>query len=205
MARLVALGCSYTYGDGFEDCVSSTSSPPSVFAWPKLVSDQLGIECVNRSKSGIGNIEILHRLLTTELLETDIVVIMWSHFSRDVKFTENGGVEKYDLTSPLMEHWVKLHATPGDHDFNIRSWFNIHHANCYLKSRNIKCVNTFYPEFAYHDGKIRKPAFIDFVLHLTNWKVLDSNSGAHPHPGKQSQQYVANELIKIINNLNPNK
>jgi len=59
--RLIAFGCSYTYGAGLEDCFTPPIGHgpiPSKFAWPQLVANELNMECINMSSSGASNKEI---------------------------------------------------------------------------------------------------------------------------------------------------
>jgi hypothetical protein len=49
--RLIAFGCSNTYGEGLEDCwipeFRKHGPKPSKVAWPQILADKMGRECVN--------------------------------------------------------------------------------------------------------------------------------------------------------------
>jgi hypothetical protein len=74
MSRLVAFGCSYTYGKDLEK--------PNQDSWPSVLAGLLNLECVNQSIVGAGNLEILWNILNFDFQDDDQVFIMWSHFTR---------------------------------------------------------------------------------------------------------------------------
>ena len=76
MKRIIAHGCSCTYGHSLEDCVDpvDTALPgpaPSKMAYPQLIADTLGRECINASTPGIGNLNILRNILNFDYQEDD--------------------------------------------------------------------------------------------------------------------------------------
>ncbi|NBP59254.1 hypothetical protein EBU71_22405, partial [bacterium] len=86
MPRLVAFGCSYTFGEGLPDTYPipelHKDRVPSLQAWPAHLGKKLNLESINYGWGGSGNAEILLRLLKTKIYSDDIVVIQWSHFTR---------------------------------------------------------------------------------------------------------------------------
>ena len=86
--RLVAFGCSNTFGQALPDiwdhkkneCIFNQG--PSKYAWPQLLANKLDIECVNISKPGASNKEIWYNIVNTEFKKNDIVIILWSHLNR---------------------------------------------------------------------------------------------------------------------------
>ena len=86
MPTVWATGCSYTYGHGLKDCHVDPDIPgpePSKYAWPQLVADRLGYECVNVSKPGLGAKGAWHLLIANQQLfkPNDILVVMWPDYS----------------------------------------------------------------------------------------------------------------------------
>lgn len=141
--RVVAFGCSHTYGHGLSDCIKDEFLPgeqPSKFAYPNVLANKLGIECVNNSSPGASNLEILLTILEFNFLPEDLVVVMWSHTDRGLLFTE----EKQELkimpwllrddlsTHPrgILFNWLnnpKKINTPRDSLIDIaRSFYEIH-------------------------------------------------------------------------------
>ena len=88
MPRLVAFGCSYTYGEALPDCydpATGRAGPhPSMFAWPKLLADKLNVECVNCGEPAFSNAAILSHILDFKFCHDDICAILWTFKSRDI-------------------------------------------------------------------------------------------------------------------------
>ena len=84
MNRLVAFGCSHTYGEGLKDCWvnGKAGKLPSKYAWPQLLADRLKRRCFNKSMEGASNKFIWHKILNTEFTDKDIVVILWTYYNR---------------------------------------------------------------------------------------------------------------------------
>jgi hypothetical protein len=79
--RLIAFGCSLTFGHGLPDHTDD-SRKPSKFAWPQILADLLKRKCVNISDLGNSNKEIWHDAVSFDFLESDIVFINWSYIER---------------------------------------------------------------------------------------------------------------------------
>jgi hypothetical protein len=137
MQRLIAFGASNTYGQGLEDCHVPPCDPgpsPSKFAWPSILSQQMGLECKNMSDPGASNAHIIEELLKFKFEPDDIIVVMWTDPYRDILHKN----EKETITlahwqqdpSINIKEWVLLH---NDYDMSLRSWKTIHHAYVYLK------------------------------------------------------------------------
>lgn len=100
MSRLIASGCSYTYGHGLSDCDygglntedDSAIHTASLFAWPQLAATRLGVECVNLAQPGQGNKYICHSILSYQIEPGDIVVPAWSFFSRNCIIPDQGTI-----------------------------------------------------------------------------------------------------------------
>ncbi len=117
MNRLVAFGCSNTYGEGLTDCwVDKNGQPtmkqkgshgqkPSKYAWPRLVSDDLGRKCVNFAVPGASNKHILDIILHTKYVKGDIVVVMWSYFDRYCVFLEK---ERQDWRGGAIQRFMPM-------------------------------------------------------------------------------------------------
>src|SRR6056297_1807791 len=83
--RLVAFGCSNTYGHGLSDCINKDRSPgpyPSKDAWPSVLSEKLNRECVNYGIPGASNKGIWEYITRVRLSPRDIVVVLWTYHER---------------------------------------------------------------------------------------------------------------------------
>ena len=150
MPRLVTFGCSFVYGHGLPDCYNTDGSAgpnPSKFAWPQLLADKLGYECVNLSRCGSGNFEIFLKVLQTEFLPDDLVIIAWSFFPRFDYYTmlniEGEGrrvplsVDKSDIFSNIVAEQLRINENYPEKNF-WDNWLTIHHCELLLNSKNIK-------------------------------------------------------------------
>jgi len=197
MPRLVTFGCSYTVGQMLDDNhhLPPVPSVPSMYAWPNILANTLGYQCVNNAVNGAGNLEILWKILNTKLRSDDVVCIGWSHFTRDIIFDPELEVKRVQSDDEnLSKHWLLTHT---DYDINIRNWLHIHHANQYLRTLGIKV----YHNPCAHDVNINElPANLS-IDNFTGvrFTILDfGHDGAHPGPN--SHKEYANNVYKYMTN-----
>jgi len=135
MSRVVAFGCSYTYGQGLEDCHVEPNLPgpqPSKFAWPRLVAKELNYECVNMGTPAFSNLAILNSMLNFTFQPDDIVLVMWSFKTRDMEFKKSD-------TNVHKGRWLPNYiSTQNIYDLVIKGYLHIHHADCFLKLKGLK-------------------------------------------------------------------
>ena len=65
MSRLIAFGCSYTYGFELPDC-PTIFDPPSKMGFPNIVGKSLNLEVINKSDTGASQKQIAATILETE-------------------------------------------------------------------------------------------------------------------------------------------
>jgi len=144
MKRLVAFGCSNTYGVGLRDCWKATGAPlaragdlPSQYAWPKILADLLERICCNNSISSASNLEILQTILSYKFVSDDIVVVLWTFSDRDMVFVPGElPIRLHAYSDPsLLKPWAEVHNT---YDLKMRTWLQIHHAYHYIKNIGVK-------------------------------------------------------------------
>ena len=87
MNRLLAFGCSHTYGESLPDCLPpkgfvAPMPPPSQFAWPNLLAKKLNRECVNLASCGASNKQIHYNIVNTNFENDDLVLVLWTQHSR---------------------------------------------------------------------------------------------------------------------------
>lgn len=86
--RLVAIGCSHTYGHGCPDVTCygderDNSQAKSVYAWPNVLGRKLGIpEVMNISGGGWSNKAIWHACNNFSFHKDDLVVVLWTYDHR---------------------------------------------------------------------------------------------------------------------------
>lgn len=85
--RVIAFGCSNTYGYGLQDCYEGKNKKEpglyaSSYAWPSILSGLLNLNIINMSSPGASNKEIWHEIVNFEFEPTDLVFTMWTGFYR---------------------------------------------------------------------------------------------------------------------------
>lgn len=141
--RLIAFGCSLTYGAGLSDCFVPPDRPgpyPSKKSWPYLISLALGVDCINQSRPGSSNKEIWHSIVSFDFQEDDIVFIMWSY------------PERTCVLHPTKDKSQQIGPWAGTGDLFYKQFYSeydsrtmsrlfVNHANLFLKSKRLKIVN----------------------------------------------------------------
>jgi hypothetical protein len=211
MNRLIAFGCSNTYGHGLSDCIDPPFNPgpePSKYAWPSHLAKLLNLNLVNKSICGASNFEILYNILNFKFEPTDSVIILWTTFARDLLFLNNSELPKYPLLKPIgtwmtkekngidIKPWLMLY---NSYDLIIRSLFHIHHAENYLENLNLKnksfvIDNTLIsniPNF-FKFKNIETTYLRDILLYD---KALDGN-----HPGPIAHKKLAELFFNFYDN-----
>lgn len=133
---LLSSGCSWT-DPNFKSLDSSLeeSERGGWPMWPKLMADQLDLNCINYAKSGAGNDFILHSLIKG-LFEygdqVDTVVVLWSAIDRlffynqhtsprsDILFAINS--DKFPETLEYKAQQMRRRSNNGLHDITKKFW-----------------------------------------------------------------------------------
>ena len=211
MSRLVAFGCSTTYGHGLPDCTIGTGAgpEPSQFAWPVKLAEKLGRTPVNMSKPGAGNTEILWKMFNFDFEPDDLCIVMWSYFTRSELFMytddPNGMRIRENRDNPrfyqdediFLDHNIIANLLTMDHgarylnDLNIRSYAYI---GPYRVSSKDKIVSgEFY--FKTND-RINIPNLdLSFCIRQC---VVDQGLDII-HPGVKTHELIAETLYEKIN------
>jgi len=218
--RLVAFGCSHTYGEGLPDCIPPVEfnkmTPPSKFAWPEILANKLSVECWNKSKCGISNKNISEIVLDTPLQKDDIVVILWTSILRTCFFTSNDPINV--IPSYASKEFVKEHKSRDHlvaHKFNLKyyrefyfqenleheSFQVIDHAKRYLDDKGIKNYHFNFQRKGGHDPidsllPKTKPYWFE-VPYTTVYLTHDYGADNH-HPGVKAQKNMAVQIYKSI-------
>ena len=198
--RLVASGCSITFGHGLKDCYSGKrkigpGDKPSEYAWPSVLADILGLECVNLSSPGASNKRIAHTLCSTELTDTDLVIVNWSYANRYCVITEN--------------EIIDLGFFKGRHKIN-KSFMNLADANDLMLD---SILRVDYTKLLLDKNKITNFHTLsnkkDFNSY-TNKNMLTTSMGPirdmfplaidKSHPGREAHAYFAEEIYREIQN-----
>lgn len=138
--RLIALGCSHTYGHGLEDCFfppHGYGPEPSKLAWPNQLSQLLEIEqTVNLALPGCSNKYICHAASCFDFKPTDLVVVLWTYNDRT-------GIFKSQDDYYIIAHWKDskyskkfIKSYYSNYDISFQNSIYINYLKLLLKQKN---------------------------------------------------------------------
>lgn len=223
MARIVAFGCSFTYGEGLPDW-DKIKRLPSRFAWPAVIGKKLDYEVLNQGIPGGGNKQCAMKVLDTEFDEDDIAIFYWTFWHRDVIFRENKGkrcdlkilpsqnenfkeYKKHDK-SILQFYYTKAYD-PFHCFIEDIAWIN--HAKYHLDGLGVKNFHFTVMPIPYTEpglGLLSLRTLRKRKIHLPKWNKVDFVQLCHRkfqvdempdgHPGVKTQSIMANKILKVI-------
>lgn len=210
MTKLVAFGCSFTYGTALPD---ATDTKCSNMAWPALVAEKMNIAHVNVGVPGASNDLILHNIVNFENFNKgDHVIIAWTFMYRALLFNDNSSIDNImpNRSRTLYSKekgdikWENFYKVHGDYDLYIRTLKNMHHAMYYLLSKEIKLTNLSIDPWQRRWKDLpniyKKNMKVDTTdIDVKKIKVDTGSDGLHP--GIQSHINISN----IIYNLHKEK
>lgn len=195
MSRLITFGCSFVYGHGLPDChipPNLQGPEPSKMGWPNMLADKLGYECVNKAEVGMGNFEILLKLLDTKLEPDDIVIIGFTYFPRFDRYrmTDKEGNGKIIAKDFRSQRDMVVNMLGSDHYPEKNYWDNwlcIQHCELYLSSKNIKYI--IYQNVQKLNQEVRPKKFIDLKNFWNEGHlILVDLANDLRHPGIESNR-----------------
>ncbi len=207
--RIVAFGCSITYGQSMEDN-HPENIVPSQYAWPQQLANIVGTEAINKGQMGAGCKEILNIILDFEFKPSDVVVIAWSYPERWSIISEDNNVKQIgpwmweNYKKPLLN---KVTATANvyyeyiwnEYDSFLDQRRNIKFAKLYLDSIGIKSYHTTIIDEEYKNKKWFDISLLDIGIRnyiKSNTRALDGL-----HPGQEAHHKIANEFWNKTNGL----
>jgi hypothetical protein len=194
--RIIAFGCSCTYGHGLSDCLTDdkvTQGPThSKLAYPSVLSKKLKCDYINLGKSGNSNKEIWHDVINFDFQKDDIAVVTWTYFSRFCIIKD----DSIKRINPWLDDSKAFYMNYSNrHDMIVDFYNRLNHLNFYLDSKGIKNYNFVIEEL---DKNIPKWNNTN-VLGL--FEMIDKAED-HCHPGTISHNKFAdkiyNEVIKSL-------
>ena len=200
MSRLVAFGCSYTYGHGLDDCITDRGHPgpyPSKFAWPQLLADKLNLTCVNMGQPGSSNKRIWKSIMDFDFRANDKVFVMWSNPNRHCIFYDNKTIEDIGpwIKTKVSRVFYKLIFSEYDqmNDLNLK----MSHVKYHLDSLGID-----HYQHPIRDWSVER--FARSVKTFNNITPFSYTSDMYPkaadnmHPGEEAHAFYAEEVYKIL-------
>jgi hypothetical protein len=209
--RIVAFGCSFTYGHGLPDCydvtINRSGFSASKLAWPQILANEMNADCINMSQPGASNKEILHTLLNFNFDASDVVIIMWSFIDRWCILKDYTLFDRLAIdgnVDAVMQYDKIFTVDDLQLDFIYRANF----AKFYLDNKNLKNhhVSVKPEEFCptvmpqWNAVSFSKMSLTEISKHTP--PALDTLSG-YPHPGVEAHSMAAmalhNELLDAYN------
>lgn len=206
MSRLIAFGCSNTFGQGLPDCHFVNKAGkfypglhPSKHAWPSKLGKLLGVDqVINMGKPGSSNKQIWHTIVNFEFNPDDFVVCHWSLIQRSCILYEHKDLLALGLW-PIPERHVGeayqryLSVTDSDYNLMIESCGLIDHAHFFLKNR----VQHFYHVVFKKDEFEKQPKWtsFDFITDAGYFNRQFPLALDNSHTGVQGHKELAKEIF----------
>jgi hypothetical protein len=199
--RLIALGCSHTYGHGLPDCFIPPDAAgviASKLAWPNHLAKLMNIDSViNLGWPGCSNKYILHSALNFEFNQNDLVVALWTFNDRTGIFqnsTEYDQIAWWDYTK-YSRKYMKNYYNQYDSDFQNTVYINYFYLYAKQKGLNYyySCLernSTVYKNMFLDD----KFVDLDFQKHRKKYKTALDGS----HMGVEGHLNWAKEWCQFI-------
>lgn len=216
MSRLIAFGCSNTFGESLPDAERDSSNPslaipgPSKYSWPFFLGNKINAHVVNLGINGGSNKQIWKLILNQEFKKSDIVVILWTSFYRTCFFSTS------NTTYRILPAWADIkHKRPKDEynfnknyyknfffeeNLNLESFLCIDHVKKYLDNKNIENYH-----FTFFRNSKRSPLPINnikqpiwFTSKLQPLEFIDDLASDNDHPSVLAHQDFANKIYEVI-------
>lgn len=143
MNRLIAFGCSLTFGHGLSDCHNPPHHPgyaPSEYAWPAVLSSLTNRQCINMATPGSSNKRIWKTIIDFDYEQSDIVFILWSFPDRTAILNKHNIKD----IGPWLNDTVSKNYyenSYSEYDALVQSQLFVSHANGIFKEKNITVYN----------------------------------------------------------------
>jgi hypothetical protein len=203
--RLVAFGCSLTYGYGLPGCYNIRTEDqgifPSKLAWPYLLAKLLDKKSTNLSDSGCSNKDIWNRVVNFKFKKNDTVIILWTYRYRNSVLKDKHTahyIKPYDVENDIISKNYYEHIFE-DYDATMMTRLFISQVNYFLKEKNINTYNLVIDKvdtnlLTLSDNTIPHiPVYFkDFFNNYP--KGVDGD-----HPGVEAHADFAKEIYKHVN------
>lgn len=205
MSRLIAFGCSHTYGQALKERETQ--------AWPYIVADRLNLECINEGVMGASITMMYHKLMNFDYQEGDKVVCLWSYPNRRHFYKskyESIDILPFQATHPERTTEEKHLRAATYYDILFTEYGNrfenkmmIHHSYNYLESIGVKSYHTYVLSFEdpslYFESKAGKVPYIK-----ANWhKIYHDGDRAedNSHGGVEVHKLFAKKIVDEISGV----
>lgn len=211
--RIVALGCSNTWGMGLPDIEDEdfVGKVPSKLAWPVLVGNKLNLKrkigehIINYGSVACSN-KFIHRKLTslTNLKKTDLVLILWTYHDRHCVFKneteELARIRPWHDDKPTKNYYKYHHS---QYDAELATAVFMDHSAFWLRNKKIKYrFATVFDGWKYNHSPYLnyKESYIDinFTKVHNNYIGKKMTAKDNIHPGVDMHRYVADQFYQSL-------
>ena len=218
--RIMAFGCSITYGEGLIDAQEKSPDlkklihegmPPksSKYAWPAALGVTLDCDVKNFGYPGTSNKNICNIVIQQKYKKNDIAVILWTNFSRTTFNTEKNkwfdigphslATRKKTKSSIFYKHLYY------DFNQNIENYSAINFAKLYLDSKGVKNYHFIWTTIPLEHMEV--PQWNSVDIQYINIRDSENPNYIHldyacddMHPGPQTQNLIAYTMYNTILN-----
>jgi len=202
MSRLIAFGCSLTYGHGLPDCHIAPHNPGPVaskLVWPEIVAQQLNRTCINMSSPGSSNKRIWHTIINFKFKKDDIAVILWSWEDRSAVLRDKKSVGD-------IGHWIESDSTQAHYqylytryDALVQTKLYVSHANFLLKEKAVPVYNLTIRKETAGIFKLSEQTTPHIPLYLwNNYKGRYPKALDNHHPGVECNRTFGNDVLQYM-------
>lgn len=170
MARLIAFGDSFTFGNDLHDWNEHTHTS-SLSTWPALLAKSLMLDYVCVAEPGSSNSSIARQVLSFDFDQTDVVILNWTWINRwdffngtDWETLRPSGTEK----SIFARYYYKFFQSEEWDKFETLKHIQLIHG--ILEQKNIKYISTAIDELVI-DSRWHCPEYINALMNLVSRKL----------------------------------
>jgi hypothetical protein len=197
--RIIAFGCSYTYGHGLPDCLSDDMITQglnhSKLAYPSKLAEKLDCDYINLGRSGNSNKEIWYDVMNFNFKKDDIAVITWTYFSRFCVIKSNS----IRRITPWKEEEKLFYMNYSSRkDMMIDFYCRLNHVNLHLNNSGIKNYS-----FVIDEPGTDIPKWSEATI-LGQFEMVDK-ANDKCHPGAVSHNRFANNIYNEVIKSLPDK
>lgn len=202
MKRLIAFGCSLTYGHGLADCYVDPHYPGPVaskLVWPEIVAQHLNRTCINMATPGSSNKRIWHNIVNFKFKKDDIVIILWSYQERFAILKNKDVVEdvgRWMESDTPRAYYQHLHT---EYDSLMQTKLYVSHANFILKDKAIPVYNLTVEKETTSIFKLPGHRVSHIPLYIwDNYRNKYPVAMDGTHPGVECNQVFAKDVLRYI-------
>jgi hypothetical protein len=181
------------------DCYIPPTEPgpnPSKLAWPSILANCLGRECINISSPGASNKKIWNDIIHFDYQQTDIVFVLWSYIARTSIIHSS---KKITFMGPWTEHTNYYKEFYDKHDATLMSSLFVNHANMFLDSKKITVHNIIIGKRELPVLNLNKVITNHIPVYINDIRENYPTALDNIHPGLECQTTYSKQILDFLN------